>query len=696
MSQADSTPESGARRELSDFLLEFGVALNRHAIYPAGHPSLRDSERQVLERLRPLMSTRPSVSIGVARRQLVIEGVATDEGHPVLRAVAERLHRQHVGAVTLSSGVTEEELRSVLRLIAVEAEQRAEPLGLGAAEALRAWPHIRLYPMTYDQLALVPDEEGDGGPPTEDGAAAQLWLGLARAAVALESSPGSSAGDEAEPAELGVETVARAINEHPAAPAYDQVIVGHLLQLASQLRGTGGSTQSPVSHRVSKLITQLEPDTLSRLLEMGGDARQRRAFVMNATDSLATDAVLDMVKAAASTSHQTISSSMLRMLTKLSANAGGARGAASSEAMREQVRELIADWELEDPNPDQYTEALDRMSQSKSASWSAVDTVPDVGGAAAYPAEPLRIVQMSLEVDVTGVAFFRAARKVMAEEPLSLLLDLLDATPPGNAAAAALWEQLDSADTIGSLLTTDPVDFQTLDRVLARLPDSTVTSLLLDRISESASRATRMGVFQRLSARGDDVLSAIVERLADERWFVRRNMLALLNEIGRVPPGFTALPYASDPEPSVRREALQLAVNNVLERERAICLALGDRDERTVLAGARAAQGGLPASAVPFALRCVEAQTLPPELRAQVVRVLRGVRSPAVLDVLLRSVVVGRSLLGRPKLARPAPDVIAAVGVLASTWRDDPRAAAVLDRARSGDSDAMKHAAETA
>jgi hypothetical protein len=232
--------------------------------------------------------------------------------------------------------------------------------------------------------------------------------------------------------------------------------------------------------------------------------------------------------------------------------------------------------------------------------------------------------------------------------------------------------------------------------VLARLPDETVTSLLLDRISESSSRATRMGVFQRLSARGDDVLAAIVERLADERWFVRRNMLALLNEIGRVPPGFAALPWAGDPEQSVRREALQLAMNNLLERDRAICLALGDRDERTVLAGVRAAQTGLPASAVPLALRCEEAEHLPAELRAQVVRVLRGVRSPAVLDVLLRTVVAGRSLLGRPKLARGEADVVAAVGVLANTWRDDARAAAVLERARSSDSEVLKRAAESA
>src|SRR3954465_5868407 len=105
VSTKSPTPESAAStQELTEFLLELSIAINRHAVYPESHPSLAGSAQGVLDRLARLQQERPSVSIGVARKQLIIEGVASDEGHPVLRSVAERLHRQHIGAITLTRG----------------------------------------------------------------------------------------------------------------------------------------------------------------------------------------------------------------------------------------------------------------------------------------------------------------------------------------------------------------------------------------------------------------------------------------------------------------------------------------------------------------------------------------------------------------------------------------------------------------
>ena len=67
-------------RELSDFLLELSITLNKHAIYPTKHPLLDVAIDGVANRLAMLfVADRESLSIGVARRQLIIEGVATDD-----------------------------------------------------------------------------------------------------------------------------------------------------------------------------------------------------------------------------------------------------------------------------------------------------------------------------------------------------------------------------------------------------------------------------------------------------------------------------------------------------------------------------------------------------------------------------------------------------------------------------------------
>ena len=79
-------------RELADFLVELSITLNKHAIYPQSHPLLDIAVDGVATRLAMLfVGDRDSLSIGVARRQLIIEGVATDPLNPVLKELAQRL-----------------------------------------------------------------------------------------------------------------------------------------------------------------------------------------------------------------------------------------------------------------------------------------------------------------------------------------------------------------------------------------------------------------------------------------------------------------------------------------------------------------------------------------------------------------------------------------------------------------------------
>ena len=76
----DGTAASGAfterttlSRELSEFMIQLSIALNRYAMYPQGHPSLAPTIEQMLGLLAPLLEDRQSLSLGVARAQLVIE-----------------------------------------------------------------------------------------------------------------------------------------------------------------------------------------------------------------------------------------------------------------------------------------------------------------------------------------------------------------------------------------------------------------------------------------------------------------------------------------------------------------------------------------------------------------------------------------------------------------------------------------------
>lgn len=642
-------------------------------MYPAGHPSQDRSASGVVQRLAALLADRASVSIGVARRQLVIEGVATDPKHPVLRSLAEKFHRQHIGAVVFNRGVSTREIVEMMRLVAAEPEKDGRPLGLSDADKLKQWPYVRLYALTYDQLELIgkaEDEEGVDEEEREQGTrSAQLWIGLARAALSAEDR-------DAEPASTDPALVADAINEHPQAQAYDQVVVGYLLQIAQELKKDGGTASTAVRRRMSRLIGALDHDTLNRLVAMGGDLAQRKQFALDATESLAADAVVEIVRAAAETSGQTISNSLMRMLSKLSAFAE--RGsqtmqAQADTALREQVRELVTDWRLVDPNPDAYTLALQAMSSQSTGERKAAET---------HAPEPTRIIKMAIEVAAVGVPFWRAVATIEASGGVSEIVEILRHAAPDNPAAMQLWTHLATEANVRALLRENIVDFTVVNVLIERLPQQTAAMILLDTIIESESRATRMGVFKALVAMGAAIADRLIEKLDDRRWYVQRNMLAIMNEMAYVPATFSPANYARMPDARVRREALTMWLRVPRERDRAILASLKDTDDRALRVGLHAAlQGGAPDTAIPVITARLADPRLTMDLQMQMVRVIGQSQNALAVDTLLKVVLAGKTIFGAPKFAETTPVVLVALATLAERWSTDFRVKPVLERA---------------
>ena len=673
-------PERAAlSRELSEFLIELSIALHKHAMYPLGHPSLAPAVARVIQRGEALLQDRASLSLGVARNQLVIEGVATDAKHPVLAELAGRLHRHHLGAVTFSRGIEPDEVADVLRTLAVEADRTGQPLGMGDAAQLSAWKHVRLHPMTYERLELLdqtpevpPDSAADARSADEAAVlrdarvrGAQLWIGLARAALA-----GQIGEDEAPPTRPAV--IAKAIDEHVAGEAYDQVIVGYLLQIAQELKAAGGQEALELRRRTSRLLSEMRPETLRRLVEMGGDTVQRRQFVLDASHGMALDAVLEVVKAAADASQHAVSSSLMRMLSKLAAHAeqGSAQARSLADhALRDQVRSLLTGWDLDDPNPEGYGAALQRMSQSAPVLSSAMDRM--------HAAEPERLVQMSLEVNAVGPHVYRACADLVDTGRLTRLIDLLEQAPD-TTAAEELWNRAVSPDTVRWLLQQEPVDFTTLDRVLPRLGEHAAEPLL-DALAASEVRATRRAIIERLVRLGPVLGPSITARLGDERWYVKRNLLTLLDQLPEPPAGFSPLQWLGDSDPRVRLEALKLGIKSPLERDRVVTRGLEDRETRVArLALSAALQGGLPAEAVPRVVAVVNNRNLAPDLRVPAIRLLGASRSPQALETLLALADGGRTFLGRRRLPPRSRELLTALRALAGGWGKEPRAMEVL------------------
>lgn len=673
-----ASPSAVLSRDLADFLIELSIALHKRAMYPGDHPSLAADQDRVMRRLSALLLERGTLSVGVARDQLIIEGIATDSRNSLLRGLAQHLHRHHIGAAKFLTGIRNEEMADVLRTLSVDADRDGPIFGPNGIGITQKWEHVRLFPVTYDQLELIDDSSADAPQTDKQPWSAQLWLDLARAALQSDIT------DERPPTDPAV--VAQAINSHAREQAYDQVIVGYLLKISGELRTADREESAILQRRVAGLIRALDPQQLRHLLAMGGDATQRRRFVLDASHGMAVDSVLTLVQAAADVSKRTISTPLLRMFAKLAAHAerGSEHQRPEAEAaLREHVQELIADWHLADPNPDRYNAVLERAALDAPLFVVAEESM--------HACEPERLLQMALEVGSVGPVVYEAADRVVERRGMPALFKLLDHAPGDGTVSNALLHHAATPEHLRRVLATPPLDF---DRVAVLVHDMGLAAAdpLLDTLATADTRALRRKVLDLLSMLGPDLGPLLVSRLPDASWYVQRNLLLLLDQLPMAPDDFSLEPYATHTDARVRREALRLQLKRPRERDAAITAAVADVDEQVVRLALTAALESCPTAVVAVLARRVARRELDNDLEVLAIKVIAAASAPGALECLLGYAIPSKGWFRRRRLAPKSQQLLAALTGIATHWAWDPRATSILARAAHSPDDDIRAA----
>ena len=104
--------------------------------------------------------------------------------------------------------------------------------------------------------------------------------------------------------------------------------------------------------------------------------------------------------------------------------------------LRRNVAQLITDWNLEDPNPGEYTAVLDGMARP----------APDDAGLIEedrLDCEPALMLQIGLETDCGGPRVYAALETLVGARRIPEAVAVLrDAPPAGAATANALWRHV--------------------------------------------------------------------------------------------------------------------------------------------------------------------------------------------------------------------------------------------------------------
>jgi hypothetical protein len=681
-------------REVFDFLLEFAVAHGKLSSYPATHPAVQSATELVAEKLRLALDGRMNLAVGITREGFVVDDVTTDPRQRLLKVLARKLHDEQLGGMMFMRGVEDSEIRAMFDRLVRGSSMNGSPLGLGIQDELN-WPHVRLTPIAYDRLELA---QGPAKPDAMKGILPSqsqlLWHQLASVALGRDNEETGTGGEDnaGQSAEelAGVElptpaSIAEALKT--AAPDVrrkrSRAAAGVMIRLVDQARASNEDVSaSSIQRYLSELIGTLDDDVLQRLIEMEDDPALRRKFVVAASEGLASDAVVKLARAAAESSKVTISSPMLRMMSKMAANS--TPGDEADQSVRSLVRQCVGSWSNSDGAPADYVELLDVM---------AVGT-PEVSSLRGnLPVEPASIVAMALEIGALTDPVRLAADSMVTRGNVIALLDMLANSSVRDAAVRdSLRSHVLRPETMVRLLRAATPDYTAIER-LSQEMGVAAADAMLHVLCTSEDRTLRARMLSLLAQIGAEVGPRAVARLQGAAWFVQRNILELLGKLDQLPADFAVEDYARNQNSRVRRAALRLLMKNPQRRTEGILTGLQDNDDEVILFALASASESCPPEAHPVIKRLFDSGALSEEAMALCIRVLAARKEAGLVRKLVSLSLVPRRLLRKERLQEKSAVVIAAIKALATHWPTDPEAIRVLQHASASPDPEIRAAA---
>jgi alkylhydroperoxidase/carboxymuconolactone decarboxylase family protein YurZ len=644
--------------QIASLLTEFARALHRQSMYPANHPALSGSAAAVADLVADVLGDRAELAIQVGRSQLAVDGALTDEDNPALSSLAGQLHGHAVAILSISREVQADEIDELLRALTLDPlADETSPL------AGQSWSHVRITFVHYDQLAL--DAEGGGRLPS--GELGGVWLALANSALAGEEVGPDDATDAVR--------LAHDIEARSSDKAYAKNVVTHLLEVEQVIESAPGES-TELRELASDLVTRLDAGALRGLLDRGTSVEERRQLLAKAPGSLHAGAVVKLMREIAQLEDCEIPHAVWLMLSKLARYADqgdGEQRAGASRLIQEKVLELLDDWNVSTYTPTDYAEVLEAMSVDAS------DRATSGSGRSRARVAPTRTLQMGIEIGRPTRSVLDGFEEMVGEGAIGEILDLLKVAPSDNPAVVELRQRIKEPHIFGLLFEAESPDFELIDRMIALLGLGAVDPML-DAITNSDSRAVRSQLFRRLVGFGAEIAPMVATRLDDGRWYVRRNMLSLLDELGGMPPGSSAAVYLEDEVEAVRLMGIKLLLREADQRDRAVVAALDSNDSRTVILGLVSARDDCPDSQVPRIVELALDTRRSREIRVYATRALAGVRREEAIEALLQLARQKRGLAFWRQTELLSAVAVEARQILQSSWADDPRARSVLGR----------------
>lgn len=623
-------------------LREFVNAHGKATMYPSGHRFAVESAERFTEHLAVALEARGALTLGFTPRDLLLDGTAIVPLPLPFRQFGQRLHRRNIGTIHITPGVALDEVAAMLA--ALVAEDAAEAIGRAGLRL----PHIRVEPLVYEVLAF-----GDAGIDQELDEV--FWSRLVEAAFGARLAEGAAIPTASQ--------LAAAINERVTESVEGaRRVFEALAAFASALAARGDRNVGSARRRFVDVLSSLSRPATTRVMGAAPTRVQRRRFMRETLEQVPPALLLQLLESVAEADGEPISPHLRWLLGKLAGTEGMQRATADG-IFASEVMALVEQW----------------------------DGVEDEADAEQDPRlvpEPVRTLQLGLEVHRATPGVTTAARRLSESGHLSQVLQLVDHPDGDPATTKAIAAAVLDVAVLQRLLHDPVPDWALIERVVVHVSTAAVGPLLdgLDRAEDRTARRRMLDLLVRVGPAAEPEL---LGRLKDAPWHLSRNILAVLSQLPKVEAIGEVVPLLGDAEPRVRMEALRVLLRDPATRANAVATALETNEISLVRTALAAMAGHCPPELVAPVLGVLSMDD--EDARMQAIRLVGDSNNPLVVPPLMALVRERGGLFRRWRLRPKGPVMLSALGVLARRWATHRPVLAVLQLAmRSSDADVRR------
>lgn len=559
-------------RLLSYAIIELNISRRNVSIYPKDHPSVERSLSRTFDFLKKLFEIRSEITLAIAKDTIIIDDFKLDKKNPVFREFALNLSKMNIAYVTLKNGITQDELYQFHSFLLEKVEDSSVDK---IREVLKAYnlKHISIGFVDYGAFSLA---ESETSKTTKEGALWERYIfGLLAGTLQSEA-----VADELRniPPNILAQLLNKVSDENYKEEAYDRVITTYMRSSADSV------FTSKDLKKMLQLINSLRPElkkqfvsTTVKHFSKNMDSTYQALKKMSMEEIIGMLDVINEQKI-------TIPAPLMNLLDKLSDISRGniasmklADGLVVDDIfLSPEIDNIFKQGGFETLLNDTYQQEIQKLLKVHAQSLKTSQLIE-------FESEfnddliEKKFNQIMLELMVsptTSSQEYQAFVDLVKEQAEQLLwigeygqiLTLLNLMETNKArdrfvdinsealqhfhSSEFLVPLVDSLRILGKQKRQEVTE-------LCEYYDQKIVPHLIDALIEEDSQMARRFLMDLLKQLGDKVIPEAIERLDDDRWFVKRNMLYILGQTNVKDVAEHIKPYCRDENLKVSFEALR-------------------------------------------------------------------------------------------------------------------------------------------